>query len=120
MGSTGLSACSMPDCGNATDRTGGPVTGSHMTAPSATPDRRPRDEEIDVYGLTHPGKVRKENQDHFLICSLKKQMVIHRTSVPNPDDFMGAPDRLASLAMVADGVGGGTKGAEARRIALEA
>ena len=96
------------------------MTGSHMTAPSAAPDRRPRDEEIDVYGLTHPGKVRKENQDHFLICSLKKQMVIHRTSVPNPDDFMGAPDRLASLAMVADGVGGGTKGAEASRIALEA
>jgi serine/threonine protein phosphatase PrpC len=96
------------------------VTGSHMTASPTEPDRRPRDEEIDVYGLTHPGKVRKENQDHFLICSLRKQMVVQRTSVPKADELMGASDRLASLAMVADGVGGGAKGAEASRIALEA
>jgi protein phosphatase len=33
---------------------------------------------------------------------------------------MAEPERLASLAMVADGVGGGAKGAEASRIALEA
>jgi serine/threonine protein phosphatase PrpC len=33
---------------------------------------------------------------------------------------MAGPERLAFLAMVADGVGGGTKGAEASRIALEA
>ena len=45
-----------------------------QSAPPA-PDRKPRDDEIDVYGLTHPGKVRTENQDHFLICALRKQMV---------------------------------------------
>ena len=48
------------------------MTAPQMTAPSAELDRRPRDEEIDVYGLTHPGKVRTENQDHFLISSLRK------------------------------------------------
>jgi len=91
-----------------------------MTAPSPALDRRPRDEEIDVYGLTHPGKVRTENQDHFLICALKKQMVVRLTSLPDADNLMAEPERLASLAMVADGVGGGAKGAEASRIALEA
>ena len=48
-----------------------------MTAPTTTgPLRKPYDEEIDVYGLTHPGKVRTDNQDHFLICSLRKQIVV--------------------------------------------
>lgn len=96
-----------------------------MTAPLETalataPDRRPRDEDIDAYGLTHPGKVRIENQDHFLICALKKQMVVRLTSLPDADNLMAGPERLASLAMVADGVGGGNKGAEASRIALQA
>ena len=55
-----------------------------MTAPTiAGPQRKPYDEEIDVYGITHPGKVRKDNQDHFLICSLKKQMVVRQTSLPD-------------------------------------
>src|SRR5580765_5602742 len=67
---------------------GSPMTAPQMTAPSGALDRRPRDEEIDVYGLTHPGKVRKENQDHFLICALKKQMVVLLTSLPDADHLM--------------------------------
>jgi len=96
------------------------MTAPYMTAPGPALDRKPRDEEIDVYGLTHPGKVRTENQDHFLISSLRKQMVIRLTSLPEAENLMAEPERLAFLAMVADGVGGGAKGAEASRIALEA
>jgi serine/threonine protein phosphatase PrpC len=92
----------------------------HNTASPPGLDRRPRDDEIDVYGVTHPGKVRTENQDHFLICALRKQLVVRQTSLPEADHLMADSERLASLAMVADGVGGGTKGAEASRIALEA
>ena len=43
-----------------------------MTAPAVSPDRKPRDDEIDIYGLTHPGKVRTDNQDHFLVCALRR------------------------------------------------
>lgn len=89
------------------------------TSPAAL-GRKPRDDEIDVYGLTHPGKVRTENQDHFLICALKKQVVVHLTSLPETDNLIAEPERLAFLAMVADGVGGGTKGAEASQMALAA
>jgi len=96
------------------------MTAPQMTAPSTALDRRPRDDEIDVYGLTHPGRIRTENQDHFLICSLRKQMVVRMTSLPQAEQVMGEPERLASLAMIADGVGGGSRGAEASRIALEA
>lgn len=90
------------------------------TAAPAEPARKPRDDEIDVYGLTHTGKVRKENQDHFLICALKKQMVIYQTSLSQTDHLLGGPERLAFLMMVADGVGGAAKGAEASRLAVEA
>jgi len=90
-------------------------------APSALAvERKPRDDEIDVYGVSHPGKVRKENQDQFLICSLRKQVDVRLTSLPDTGRLMADPERLAFVAMVADGVGGGAKGGEASRIALEA
>ena len=91
---------------------------AQQMAPGAR-ERKPFDEEIDVFGLTHTGKVRPDNQDHFLICALRKQMVVHQTSLPRPERLGGGPERLAFLAMVADGVGGGVKGEEASRLALE-
>jgi serine/threonine protein phosphatase PrpC len=96
------------------------MTAPETTAPAVVPDRKPRDEEIDVYGLTHPGKVRTENQDHFLISALRKQMVVRLTSLPEIESVTADPERLAFLMMVADGVGGGAKGGEASRLALEA
>jgi protein phosphatase len=92
---------------------------SRVTAVDGPTDRKPFDDEIDVYGLTHTGKVRPQNQDHFLICALHKQMVVHQTSLTDTDRLMAGPERLAFLAMVADGVGGGARGEEASRMALE-
>jgi serine/threonine protein phosphatase PrpC len=82
--------------------------------------RKPTDDEIDVYGITHPGLVRSENQDHFLICSLHKRMEVHLTSLPDPENLYVESERLAFLAMVADGVGGGPSGEEASRMTLQA
>ena len=87
---------------------------------AAPPTRKPHDDEIDVCGVTHPGHVRKDNQDHFLVCALKKQIVVHSSSLPDADHLMADTERLAFLAMVADGVGGGAKGGEASRVALQA
>ncbi|MFL5574619.1 MAG: PP2C family protein-serine/threonine phosphatase [Gemmatimonadaceae bacterium] len=82
--------------------------------------RKPRDEEIDVYGLTHPGLVRSSNQDHFLICSLHKQVEIRQTSLPDVGELGWSADRVALVAMVADGAGGGVGGEHASRMAVEA
>ena len=81
--------------------------------------RKPTDDELDVYGLTHAGKVRKTNQDHFLICSLRKQMLVHLTSLPSLDQMPVLAERLAFLAVVADGVGGSAGGETASRLAVE-
>ena len=93
---------------------------TQQMAPPDARDRKPFDDEIDVYGLTHTGKMRPDNQDHFLICALRKQMVVYQTSLPDPLHLASGPERLAFLAMVADGVGGGAKGEEASRTALQA
>jgi serine/threonine protein phosphatase PrpC len=87
--------------------------------PTLDPARKPRDEEIDVFGLTHPGSVRKVNQDHFLLCSLHKHMKVHLTSLPDLEDLSAANERLAFVAMVADGVGSGAKGGEASQLAIQ-
>ena len=80
---------------------------------------KPRDDQIDVFGLTHTGKVRKENQDHFLVCQLRKEIQIHLTSL-SEEEITGANERLAFLAMVADGVGGRRGGEAASRMAVSA
>ena len=95
-----------------------------MTTPDPTPavdspNRTPRDDEVDVFGLTHLGKVRKTNQDNFLICSLHKQMRVHYTSLPEVGRLPLWGERLAYLAMVADGVGSGLGGGEASRHTIE-
>jgi protein phosphatase len=95
-----------------------------LTRPDAAPaleaaPRKPRDDEIDVYGLTHPGKVRATNQDHFMIGSLHKRLEVLSASLPALRQLPLGEERVAFLMMVADGVGGGRHGEVASRVALE-
>ena len=55
--------------------------------------QRPTLAEVDVFGLTHPGLVRRTNADHFLVASL------HRTLHVRP---MHAPAQLRPVGAVDD------------------
>jgi protein phosphatase len=83
------------------------------------PGSKPRDDELDLFGLTHPGLVRKDNQDHFLLCTIHPQVVIHGTSLPAAEQLPLRGQRLATLLLVADGVGGWDAGREASQLAAE-
>jgi serine/threonine protein phosphatase PrpC len=82
-------------------------------------ERKPRDDEIDVYGVSDRGKVRSNNEDHFLLASVHRRVNIIDTNLSERDRLPLGDQRLAFMAMVADGVGGATGGERASAIALE-
>ena len=84
-----------------------------------SPDRRPRDDEIDVFGLTHIGLVRHINQDHFLLATIHRRVDVLQTSLSDFARLEMADERLAFLAMIGDGVGGAVGGEKASATALE-
>jgi serine/threonine protein phosphatase PrpC len=84
-----------------------------------SPQRAPRDDEIDVYALSHPGKVRKSNQDRYLLATINKKVSVVSTNLDEEERLQAGDQRLAYLAMVADGVGGGTGGADASARTIE-
>ncbi len=81
---------------------------------------RPEDSDLDMFGLTHVGRVRQENQDHFLLATIHPQLVMHGTSLPETPALQQSGQRLATILLVADGVGGSANGSKASRLATEA
>lgn len=87
-----------------------------MNAPAHLPD---------LHGGTHVGRVRSQNQDHFLACTVGADIRVSSTSLPalpagwlSRDGDTTLQDGDALVAAVADGVGGGPGGEEASRTAL--
>lgn len=91
-----------------------------ILTPTSVQAGRPRADQIDVFGLTHPGKIRTENQDQFLIASLHKTMMVHFSSIS--PELLGrlTSDSRGFVFLVADGVGGGPSGKLASGTALQA
>jgi len=67
--------------------------------------QKPLPAEIDVCGLTHRGRVRSENADHFLIASFHRAMQVHHSSIPSTAFPALSADSRGYVFLVADGVG---------------
>jgi len=79
---------------------------------------RPAMSEIDTFGLTHRGKVRPTNNDHFLVASFHRKLRVHFTSVPAGIEDQETESR-GFLFLVADGVGGLESAGDGSALALE-
>src|SRR5579862_5373714 len=89
------------------------------TAEHPVPAARPSDDELDFFGITHPGLVRTRNDDHFLLATVHQQIAVHGTSLTDLSSLPMRGRRLGTVLMVADGVGGSSDGEAAARVAVE-
>jgi serine/threonine protein phosphatase PrpC len=64
--------------------------------------------------------VRTVNEDQFLLCTVHPEVVVHATSLTDVTEIAQRGQRLATIMLVADGVGGSKAGSRASRIATEA
>ena len=80
---------------------------------------RPADDELDMFGLTHQGHRRRNNQDHFLIATIHAEIRVHSTSLTGTAELPLYGNRLGTVLLVADGVGGTSDGGAAAQLATE-
>ena len=75
---------------------------------------------LDAFGLSHPGKVRPANEDHFAIMTLQKSVQLRGTNLQDTSilDRLRRPE--VHLLVVADGVGGAAGGKIASGVAVRA
>ncbi len=76
------------------------------------------DTRVDVAGLSHPGRVRPNNEDHFLIARFGRFLETVQTNLPageTPEPI----DEIGCGIVVADGMGGHAAGEVASRLAIQ-
>lgn len=74
---------------------------------------------VEVGALSHPGKVRKHNEDHHLALRVHRSLEAIATNLP-PGDLPQRFDQLGYVLLVADGIGGRSGGEHASRRAISA
>src|SRR3954453_10186446 len=72
---------------------------------------------VDVAGLSNQGKVRSNNEDHFLVCRFGRFMEMLQSNLPS-GDLPGKEEETGYGMVVADGVGGCAAGEQASRLAI--
>jgi serine/threonine protein phosphatase PrpC len=87
--------------------------------PGGRSPRRPHPSvRVEIGSATHPGKVRVNNEDHFLVAKMGKSMRVCATSLPRGPDETRFADEEGYLMVVADGLGGAAGGEEAAAVAV--
>jgi protein phosphatase len=79
----------------------------------------PRETRVDAVGLSHAGKVRPANEDHFAIMTLQKSVQLRSTNLADTTilDRLRKPE--LTILVVADGVGGAVGGKLASSVAVQ-
>jgi serine/threonine protein phosphatase PrpC len=72
---------------------------------------------VEVAGLSHPGKVRPNNEDHFLVGRFGRFLETLHTNVPE-SEIAARVEETGYGMLVADGVGGSAAGEVASKLAI--
>jgi PPM family protein phosphatase len=80
----------------------------------------PRATRIDAFGLSHTGKVRGANEDHFAIMTLQKSVQLRATNLQDTSLLERLRKPEVHILVVADGVGGAVGGKIASGVAVRA
>jgi protein phosphatase len=72
---------------------------------------------VDVSGLSHPGKVRSRNEDHFIVMRIGRYLETVLTTLP-AGEVPERADEAGYALVVADGMGGHADGELASRMAI--
>lgn len=75
--------------------------------------------EVEVAAGTDPGRVRANNEDHYLVGRLGRSLELMATNLP-PGELPPRYEETGWFFVVADGMGGAEAGEVASRIAIEA
>lgn len=95
-----------------------PVT-MEFPAPPADAQRDQARRRLESFGLSHVGKVREGNEDHFVIASLQRSLQVRQTNLEDRALLDPLCGPKAYLFAVADGVGGLEGGRLASGITLQ-
>lgn len=74
---------------------------------------------LDCFGMSDRGRVRRRNEDQFLIADLNKSMRLHQSSLSIDDNETIFGGSQGQLLMVADGMGGHAGGDRASHLAVQ-
>ncbi|MEO8563835.1 MAG: protein phosphatase 2C domain-containing protein [bacterium] len=107
----------VPPLADEAPRRGMPFTTPGAIAVGATNDDQRR--RLESFGLSHVGKVREGNEDHFVIASLQRSLEVRQTNLEDRALLDPLCGPKAYLFAVADGVGGQAGGALASGITLQ-
>jgi hypothetical protein len=91
-------------------------TSGNFALGATNDDQRRR---IESYGLSHVGKVREGNEDHFVIASLQRSLEVRQTNLEDRALLEPLCGPKAYLYAVADGVGGVEGGSLASSLTLK-